>query len=95
MVYYHLGDEDEVTLEFLDTTGEVIRRASSVEGDEDDRLSTEAGMNRFVWDLRYPGADVIDGSFFFGSARGPKVVPATIRSGSASAHGPRRVRSRS
>jgi hypothetical protein len=31
---------------------------------EEEELEVTPGMNRFVWDLRYPGPDVIDGSRF-------------------------------
>ena len=33
-------------------------------GLEEEELEVEPGMNRFVWDLRYPGPDVIEGSRF-------------------------------
>lgn len=38
---------------------------------EADDLRTEAGMNRFVWDLTYPGVD--------GGGGGPEAVPGTYR----------------
>ncbi|MEJ2539995.1 MAG: hypothetical protein P8188_08510, partial [Gemmatimonadota bacterium] len=31
---------------------------------EEEELEVEPGMNRFVWDLRYPGPDVIEGAQF-------------------------------
>ncbi len=60
-----------VTLEFLDASGKLVRRYSSSDRDEPvdpqlpipsywlrppQRLSTAAGMHRFVWDLHYPPA---------------------------------------
>jgi len=34
-------------------------------------------MNRFIWDLSYPGADVIPGSRLDGHIGGPRAVPGT------------------
>ncbi|MBI4538377.1 MAG: glycosyl hydrolase [Gemmatimonadetes bacterium] len=80
VIYYHLGDapREEVRLEFLDSSGGVIRALSS-RGSAADRLSTQPGMNRFLWDLRYPGPQVLEGSIFWGSTEGPKAVPGTYQ----------------
>jgi hypothetical protein len=40
-----------VTLRFLDAEGKELRRFTS-EGEEQPRVTAEAGANRFVWDLR-------------------------------------------
>ncbi len=40
-----------------------------------DRVSVQAGANRFVWDMRYPGATVLPDAVFQGSARGPLAPP--------------------
>lgn len=40
------------------------------------RLSTEVGLNRFVWDLRYPDAVRFPGMILWaGETRGPRAVP--------------------
>jgi hypothetical protein len=36
-------------------------------------------MNRFVWDTRYPDADVIPNTSFRGTTRGPRAVPGTYQ----------------
>jgi len=42
------------------------------------QLPDMAGMNRFVWDLRYPDATHVPGAvLWFGSMRGPKVLPGS------------------
>lgn len=53
------------------TRGEIIRAGN--EG----KVSAEAGLNRFVWDMRYPDAEGIDGGTYLlgGSLRGPEVAP--------------------
>ena len=45
-----------------------------------DRVPAEAGLNRFVWDLRYPDATTFPGLIMWaGNVRGPAIVPATYR----------------
>jgi len=94
VIYYYLKDapkaDAEAKLEILDASGKVIRDYSSTEYetleeplDPDDKkpekeLKPEAGLNRFVWDLRYEEAHHIPGYYLweYGSgARGPVAVP--------------------
>jgi photosystem II stability/assembly factor-like uncharacterized protein len=70
VLYYFLKDapKGEVSLEILDASGQVLRKFSSSKTEEldepadpDDKkpepqIKPEAGLNRFVWDLRYEGA---------------------------------------
>lgn len=43
-------------------------------------VRTEAGMNRFVWQMRYPDATKVPGAIIWdGSMRGPRIVPGTYR----------------
>jgi len=80
----------ETKIEILDASGKVIRKYSSAEFasleeplDPDDKkpekqLKPEAGLNRFVWDLRYEEAHRVPGYYLweYGSgARGPVAVP--------------------
>jgi hypothetical protein len=42
------------------------------------RVSTDAGLNRFVWDMRYPDAATFPGMILWaGDVRGPRAVPGT------------------
>ncbi len=59
-----------VTLRVLDATGEVHRF---------ENVSADAGANRFVWNMRYPGADVLPDAVFQGSAQGPLAPPGRYR----------------
>src|SRR5262249_51247341 len=44
------------------------------------RLPAEAGLNRFVWDLRYPDATRFPGLIMWaGSTTGPRVTPGTYQ----------------
>jgi hypothetical protein len=71
IVTYYLGQkpEAEVALSFLDAQGQLIKRFSSVAGNHQSPATTpkeplvpaEAGLNRFVWNLRYPDARSVPG----------------------------------
>lgn len=102
VVYYALKEKPkaEVTLEFLDAEGKLIRRISSKEepkesaragftAEEDEgpapargsnRAPAEAGLNHFVWDMRYADAATFPGLIMWaGSVRGPLVIPGTYQ----------------
>jgi photosystem II stability/assembly factor-like uncharacterized protein len=74
IVTYSLDTTQDVTLEFLDAAGSVIKSASSRDRNGP---SGAPGMHRYVWDMRYPDAHGIDGGTFLagGSLRGPVAVP--------------------
>ncbi len=96
VVYYWLKDrpQGEITLEFLDSAGKLVKKFSSreaprpavpsgEEGGEEGffapppaRLPAQAGMNKFVWNLRYPDATSFPGLIMWaGSVTGPRVAP--------------------
>ena len=66
----------EVTLEILDAGGKVVRRYSS-ESAGAGALPKKVGMNRMVWDLRYPGPWSAQAPQ--GEGNGPMVFPGTYR----------------
>ena len=86
-VWYWLKDkpEEEVTLTFLDASGEEIKTYTSQEADDDDdsgdpRVPAEAGMNLFDWDMRYPGAHTVPGDKTTeGVGRGPLAPPGSYQ----------------
>jgi photosystem II stability/assembly factor-like uncharacterized protein len=67
-VTYFLADSaTSVELEFVDDAGHVVRRIAT---------GTAAGMNRFNWDLRLPGATTFPGMILWAAGtNGPRVVP--------------------
>jgi photosystem II stability/assembly factor-like uncharacterized protein len=94
LVYYFLKDvpkaDTETKIEILDASGKVIRSYSSQEYEPleepldpdakkpEKEIKPEAGLNRFVWDLRYDEAHRVPGYYLweYGSgARGPVAVP--------------------
>ncbi len=94
VVYYFLKDapkpDAETKIEILDASGKTIRSYSSQEYEsleepldpdakpQEKELKPEAGLNRFVWDLRYEEAHRVPGYYLWeygGGARGPVAVP--------------------
>ncbi len=72
--------ESEVTLTFLDADGAEIKSFTSAKQDDDDsngpRVSAETGMNKFDWNMRYPGARKVPGDKTTdGVRRGPLAPP--------------------
>ncbi len=90
VVTYVLGEDTggDVALEFYDSKGALVRRFSREPPGRDKMsddekafhagpwITTKAGINRFVWDLRYEGATKVLGNKMAGAANvGPLVVP--------------------
>jgi photosystem II stability/assembly factor-like uncharacterized protein len=84
-----------ITLEILDAKGQVIRKypakrqaGDEAPGEEDEGfgrgqerpLPSEAGVNRFVWDLRYEGASRVPHSpLWAGNTDGPIAIPGNYQ----------------
>ena len=87
IVHYWLGanPSGDVKLTFLTQFGEEICSFSSSDEDKHNgfRVQTDAGVHRFVWDLRYPPAvDLPFGTlsaYWGGGVQGPVVVPGTYK----------------
>jgi len=92
MIFYNLpqAPRGEVTLEIADSSGSTIARFSSEKvftprhaemlfgaSHSDTLVSVKPGMNRFLWDLRYPEVDIAKGSIVWGFTGGPLVAPGT------------------
>ena len=87
---YYLKEkpESEVKLTFLDLRGQVVKSFSSKApekkvpkgGDRETRVAARAGMNRFVWDMRYPGVRKVPGDPIRDrSLVGPLAPPGTYQ----------------
>jgi hypothetical protein len=85
-------DKDEVTLEILDAAGKPVKKYSNIEKKDEgpadpeeaafgrprgsDKLPAEAGLNRFVWNLRYEDATKFPGLIMWaGDVEGPTAAP--------------------
>lgn len=87
--YYLRTAPKEITLEFLDASGKVLRRftgkpqTENSQSDQQQRggggepnLPTENGLNQFVWNYRLPNATTLPGLIMWGgSLAGPRVAP--------------------
>jgi len=85
--------QDEITLEILDGQGKLVRKYTSRKMEEaeppsefpelhrpPDQLPTEAGLNRYVWDLRYAPPSKVPGAVYWGGRPvGPLAVPGTYQ----------------
>ena len=60
MIEYHLAQEStsEVMFTITDAGGETIQQFSSRSQEGPGSPSIRAGMNRFFWDMRYPGTQM-------------------------------------
>jgi photosystem II stability/assembly factor-like uncharacterized protein len=83
MVFFNimnLKDSADVTLEFLDATGKLIRTYSTLAEEKDEKLTVKNGSNMFNWNMRYPDAEGFDGLIMWAAGlTGPKAVPGTYK----------------
>jgi hypothetical protein len=94
LVQYYLSEvpDEDITLTFLDASGKEIRSFSSHNPEDDDppgkridpRVPKAQGLNRFVWNLRYPDATRIEdddaaNDLVEGGIAGPVVPPGSYR----------------
>lgn len=91
-----ISDEeaDEVKLEILNATGDVLRTLSSVTPEpqapsvfrklfpeffDPPLLNVNPGANRYVWNLRITDASLVEDAVLWGSAAGPRVPPGNYQ----------------
>ena len=98
MVTYYFKDKpkDEITLSFLDSAGQSITRFSSNTPEYQPQnvqtkppVPAEAGMNRFIWNMRYPSARSLPGDktmeqIVVGPLAPPGAYQVTLTAGSQS-----------
>lgn len=82
VVHYFIANdlEDNLTLEFRDSKGHILNSYGTQSNDKQPRITIKKGINRFVWDMRYPDARSldIDGAREKG-LRGPIGSPGTYQ----------------
>jgi hypothetical protein len=83
MTYFNLKNynekDDEVSLTYFDTKGDTIKTFST-KNTKKDKLTVEKGMNQFVWDMTYEGAEKLDGMIlWWASLDGPQAIPGTYK----------------
>lgn len=85
-LHYWLADDVEtVELEVLDARGDLVRGYASDSATAAEHrtapISSEAGLNRALWDLFYPGPRIPEGAVIWGYTGGVKAPPGeyTVR----------------
>jgi len=96
MIFYYLKEKPDgvISLEFLDAEGLPIKKFTSEKEDEERaeapsqrfrgrrpaNVTVEAGMNRFVWDMRYEDAKSVPGAILWAARLGgPLAVPGVYQ----------------
>ncbi len=92
VLYYRLPElqkTDEVTIEVTDATGTLVRAFSSKKDESFKKwdggpgaepvVPAAKGLNRFVWDMRYPTIPGVPAVYIEASYRGHKARPGTYR----------------
>ncbi|MFC1640120.1 WD40/YVTN/BNR-like repeat-containing protein [Gemmatimonadota bacterium] len=76
-----VSDSAQITLEFLNGSGEVVRSFSTVmekgKTDSASVFKVKQGHNRFAWDLRHENVMQIPGLYLWGSLQGRRVMPGS------------------
>jgi len=82
MTYFSLkdySDNDEVSLTYFDAKGDTIKKFST-KNKKKDKLEVKKGMNQFVWDMEYDGAELLDGMIlWWASLDGPQAIPGNYK----------------
>ena len=85
MIHYYVSDTAKVlaSLEILDGNGALIKKYASKPNkkEKEEQLpKLKEGMNRFVWNMRYPDAEGFDGLIMWaGGLTGPRAMPGTYK----------------
>ncbi len=83
MTYFNLKDfdkeNDEVSLTYFDQKGDTIKTYST-KNKTKDKLEVKKGMNQFIWDMTYDGAEKLDGMIlWWASLDGPVAIPGSYK----------------
>ncbi|MHA7131962.1 VPS10 domain-containing protein [Algoriphagus namhaensis] len=76
LVYYYIHEKpsEELKIEFMDDSGQVLRTFST-QGVDGDTLKVDAGSNEFNWDLTVQDAEGFDGLIMWAAGLGGPMVP--------------------
>lgn len=83
ITYFSIKDydkeNDEVSLTYFNQKGDTIKTYST-KNKKEDKLEVKKGMNQFVWDMTYKGAEQLDGMIlWWASLDGPQAIPGTYK----------------
>jgi photosystem II stability/assembly factor-like uncharacterized protein len=79
VIQFHLKDApakgDKASLDILDASGAVVRTFTPDAAQQGDRWEPRKGMNRFAWNLLYPGTETFPGMILWGGLPTPRAAP--------------------
>ena len=83
ITYFNLKDydkeKDDVSLTYFDQKGDTIQ-SFSTKNKKKNKLEVKKGMNQFIWDMTYEGAEKLDGMIlWWASLDGPVAIPGTYK----------------
>ncbi|WP_299223746.1 glycosyl hydrolase [uncultured Psychroserpens sp.] len=83
MTYFNIKsydeENDEISLTYFDQKGDTIKTFST-KNKKKDKLKVKEGMNQFVWDMTYEGAEKLDDMIlWWASLDGPQATPGTYK----------------
>ena len=95
VINYYLqkvDDSTKVSIDIMDKNKKLINTYSNTAKEKNKKLDIAAGMNKFVWNMRYDSAEKVNGLILWhGTVPGPKAAPGEyfykIRSGKDSVAG--------
>ena len=73
-IQYYLPEQtDDVTIQIMDSDGDLIQTYSGSHPESNNEPTTAKGLNSFIWNLRYPGATSFEGMIIWSARpqRGP------------------------
>ncbi len=84
MIHYFLKDTTKAvaSLEILESSGKLIKKFATKPDKKakEEELKLKPGMNKFVWNMRYPDAEGFDGLIMWAaSLTGPKAIPGIYK----------------
>ncbi len=84
IIHYYFKEkpakESKIKLEILEASGKLIKTYASDAKEKKHKFSPKKGMNRFIWDMRYPDAVSFEGLVLYSAGtKGPVAVPGNYK----------------
>ncbi|MEM9858580.1 MAG: glycosyl hydrolase [Bacteroidota bacterium] len=85
MIHYYLEDTaktDTLRIEMVELNGKLIKAFSTApdKDKKEGKLNVKPGLNRMIWNMRYPGAEGFDGMIlWWASLSGPMALPGDYK----------------
>ncbi|PKL83542.1 MAG: glycosyl hydrolase [Ignavibacteriae bacterium HGW-Ignavibacteriae-3] len=79
--FKEMPDSNSVQLKISDSDGKVIKSFKPKNRERGDRLPIKKGLQRFIWNMRYPDAERFDGLILWGGGglSGPLALPGEYK----------------